>query len=174
MESRDVYTRDGKPTGRIADKHERRPGDYYLHTIIILKTADSPAPGTGEGRYVMQQRSLKARFYAGKWDVTGGGVQAGETPRAAAVREAQEELGLTVKAEELKLYHEYTVSWPDGTGLFISLFACRVEVPAGGIQFDPYEVNDVSVVPFRTFFEAVMDHNDEAFGEALKRIEREV
>ena len=175
MEYREVFRRDGTDTGRRVDKHAPRvPGEYYLHAIVILKTEDSPYAGTGTGLYVMQQRSLKARFYAGKWDVTGGGVQAGETPAQAASREAREELGLDVDPDRLRLFHTYRVDWDDGTGLFISVFACRVAVPEEGIRFDPAEVHDVRIVPFPAFRQAVMDHNDEAFGEALDRIEMEV
>ena len=46
---------------------------------------------TREGKYVVQQRSLRARYYAGKWDMTGGGVRSDETPKEAAVRELSEE-----------------------------------------------------------------------------------
>ena len=175
MEYHEVYLRDGTRTGQIKPKHAPRvPGDYFLHTIVILKAADSPPPGEGEGRYILQQRSLKARFYAGCWDVTGGGVRAGETPAQAAVRETREELGLTLQEQDLKLFHRFRVDWDDGTGLFISVFACRCDVPEGGFAFDPYEVNDVRVAPFREFYACVMDHNDDAFGEALRRVEREV
>ena len=89
MEYREVYTRGGEPTGEIVEKHApRRPGDYFRHVLLVMKTEDSPPPGQGEGQYIVQQRSLNARFYAGKWDVTGGGVQAGETPEDAVIREA--------------------------------------------------------------------------------------
>ena len=171
-EYREVYRRDGTPTGEIVEKHApKRPGDYFLHAIVILKTADSPAPGAGEGRYIMQQRSLKARFYAGKWDVTGGGVRAGETPRQAAAREAREELGLAVDPTALRECYRYYADWDDGSGLIITMFACRAPVPADGFAFDPYEVNDVTIAPFHEFRRHVLDHNDEAFGRALDRIE---
>ncbi|MBR2287337.1 MAG: NUDIX domain-containing protein [Clostridia bacterium] len=175
MERIDLFDREGHPLGRARDKHAPRvPGEYGLHAIIILKTEDSPLPGKGEGQYILQQRSLKARFYAGKWDVTGGGVHAGETPVQAAVREAAEELSLTLSPECLQPFHHYRVTWDDGSGLLITVFACRVHVPEAGIRFDPYEVNDVRIVPFHTFYEHVMDHNDEAFGDALRRIEQTV
>ncbi len=175
MEYRELYTRSGENTGRILEKHApRQAGQYFLHTIVILKTDTSPLPGQGEGLYVMQQRSLKARYYAGKWDVTGGSVKAGETPQSAAVREAQEELGLHIPQTSLKLFHTFRVDWEDGTGLFISVYACRVHVPESGIRFDPYEVHDVQIVPFHEFYTHVMDHNDEDFGIALRKIEAEI
>ena len=44
------------------------------------------------------QRSLKAKYYAGMWDATGGSVKAGESPEEAAVREVKEELASASKA----------------------------------------------------------------------------
>lgn len=175
MEFHEVYRRNGTATGVVVEKHApREKGQYFLHAIIILKTEDSPFPGTGEGQYIMQQRSLKAHFYAGKWDVTGGGVQAGETPVDAAVREAREELGVEVKRTDLKEYHRYYADWEDGSGLIITVYACRAQVPEGGFVISREEVNDVKIVPFHIFRMHVMDHNDEAFGKALDRIEEEL
>ena len=175
MEMHEVYHRNGTPTGRIVEKHApREAGQYFLHAILILKCADSPSPGAGEGLYIMQQRSLHARYYAGKWDVTGGGVQAGESVREAAVREAWEELGIRVTPEELREYHQYYADWDDGSGLIITVYACRVQIPDQGFSICKEEVNDVKIVPFHTFRLHVMDHNDEAFGRALDRIEAEL
>ena len=93
MEMREIFLRDGTPTGRVVPKHTPlTDGEYLLHAVVILVT--------DEGKYVMQQRSLKARWHAGRWDVTGGGVSAGETSAQAAVREAYEELGIAVKPED--------------------------------------------------------------------------
>ena len=159
-------------SGRLVEKHEpRHPGEYFRHVLIVMKTADSPVPGEGEGNYIVQQRSLKARFYPGKWDFTGGGVLAGETPADAAVREVKEELHLDIPADRLYLAHEEPVDWDDGSGLLVSIYACRAEVPAKGFEWNQREVNDVRVFPFHVFRGFIMDHNGESFGAALDRIE---
>jgi len=174
MEYREVYTRDELPTGRIVEKSEpTASGDYFLHALLVLKSDASPAPGTGEGLYILQQRSLDKKYFAGLWDVTGGGVRAGETPREGAVREVREELGLEIDPASLTEYDHYRVDWDDGTGLFISMFACRVPVP-DHFNFDPVEVNDVRVVPFSEYYEKVMTHNGDRFGQILKKIESEL
>ena len=172
MEYIDIFTRDGQFTGVTRPKHDpKKPGEYYRHVLIIMKTKDSPAPGEGEGQYIVQQRSLKAKYYAGKWDMTGGAVMAGESPEAAAIREVQEELGITIPADELRLGFEHLVEWDDGTGLLGSIFMCRVDVPEGGFTFNPREVNDVKVMPFHEFLYHVSDHNDEEFCNGLRKIE---
>ncbi|MBQ3795496.1 MAG: NUDIX domain-containing protein [Butyrivibrio sp.] len=175
MEYIDIFTRDGGYTGVTRPKHDpKKPGEYYRHVLIIMKTTDSPAPGEGEGQYIVQQRSLKAKYYAGKWDMTGGAVMAGETPEAAAIREVKEELDLTIPTEDLQLGFERVVDWDDGTGLLVSVFMCRVDIPKGGFKFDAREVNDVKVMPFHEFLYHVSDHNDEDFCNGLREIERKL
>ena len=172
MEYIEVFTREGKPTGKIKEKHDKKvSGEYYRHVLVIMKTSDSPSPGKGEGRYIVQQRSLRAKYYAGKWDMTGGGVRAGETPVQAAVRELKEELGISTKEDELIPAFDYIKDWDDGTGMLISVYMIRIAVPEEGFKFDPYEVNDVRIMPFSEFYGHVMDHNDEEMGNGLKKIE---
>lgn len=175
MEYIDIFTRDGQYTGVTRPKHDpKKRGEYYRHVLVIMKTTDSPAPGEGEGLYIVQQRSLKARFYPGMWDMTGGAVMAGELQEAAAIREVKEELDITILPEKLKLGFERIVDWDDGTGLLLSVFMCRVDVPENGFKFDPHEVNDVKVMPFREFLHHVSDHNDEDFCNGLKEIEKKL
>ena len=173
MEYIDIFNRDGKATGITRPKHDsKKPGDYYRHVLTIMKTKDSPPPGEGEGQYIVQQRSLKAKYYPGKWDMTGGGVMTGETPEQAACREVKEELGITINHENIKLGFEYIIDWDDGTGLLVSVFMCRVSMPDSGFKFDPYEVNDVKIMPFHEFLGHVSDHNKEELCNGLKEIER--
>ncbi len=172
-EYREIYHRDGTPTGVSVEKHAtRKPGDYFRHVVIVLKTSTSPLPGTGEGWYIVQQRSLMARYYAGKWDMTGGSVLFGETPEQAIVREVQEELHLHIPIQALTLAHQEIIDWDDGTGVLLYLYACRVNIPESGIIWDDYEVNDVQIMPFHQFREHIMDHNSEELGQALDRIEK--
>lgn len=65
MELRDVFTRDGIFTGKAIEKGTKiSAGEYLYHAHIITKNKD--------GRYLLQQRSMNACYFPGKWDVTGG------------------------------------------------------------------------------------------------------
>ena len=168
MEMRRVYTKDGIFTGRIEEKHApMQPGDYFSHAIIILKTND--------GRYIMQQRSLKARHCPGKWDVTGGGVSADETGAQAAAREAYEELGVKVDAGSLRHFLTEVLTWESGVnGIIVDTYAARADIPENGFRIAEREVNDVKVVDFAEFLENVMYNKTEVFREALIRIDSEI
>lgn len=164
MEYRDIYTKDDEFTGIVREKHATRvAGEYYRHAIVILRNR--------EGLYVLQQRSPKARYFAGKWDVTGGGVRHGETPEETAVREVKEELGLTIDINELVYLYKYRVEFEMKDGSIVYVFAASCDTSAG-CNYDPYEVNDVKIVPFEEYFEAVMFNKDERFAQALREYER--
>lgn len=165
MELRDIYTRDGKFTGIVREKHDPKvAGEYYLHAVVILRNL--------EGQYVLAQRHLKARYFPGKWDVTGGGVAHGETPMEAGVREVREELGLTIDPEYMKPIHQYLLEYENGDGAIVHVFGAVCDTSAG-YHFDPAEVNAVKAVPFIEFLETVMYNKDEAFAETLKRYDQE-
>lgn len=167
MEMRDIYRRDGTFTGMTMEKHVRlQKGQYVLHAIIIMKTV--------EGQYIMQQRSPKAKYSPGEWDVTGGGVTAGETTAQAAVREAYEELGVAVRPEKLVHMLREITEWGDDFGMICDTYAAEVNLPEGGFRLAEYEVNDVKCVGFEEFLNTVTYNKTEAFRDMLCRVEAEI
>ena len=54
-----------------------------------------------EGRRILLCRLAPPLFDRGKWTLPGGGIEFGEHPADAAVREAWEETGLDVRVEEI-------------------------------------------------------------------------
>lgn len=65
---------------------EKRATQHVLVTGLLRQ----------RGRALMVHRSPHRRWYPDSWDLPGGHVADGEVPRAALVRELQEELGITV------------------------------------------------------------------------------
>lgn len=62
-------------------------------------------------RVVLLQRSEKAKFAQGMWDLPVGKSEPGEPITETAVRELYEETGLTVKPEALKVAHIIHGAW---------------------------------------------------------------
>ncbi|MEU9034624.1 NUDIX domain-containing protein [Streptomyces sp. NPDC048352] len=62
-------------------------------------------------RVVLLQRSENAKFAQGMWDLPVGKSEPGEPITETAVRELNEETGLTVKPESLKVAHIIHGAW---------------------------------------------------------------
>jgi 8-oxo-dGTP diphosphatase len=83
-----------------------------------------------EGQFLVGQRPEGVPL-AGLWEFPGGKIEPGETPEAAAVRECQEETGLTV--EPLFRYPQHVQQY-DHDRLALHFIACR---PAAGLPAEP-------------------------------------
>lgn len=79
-------------------------GCGYVH-YLDPKVAVGTIIGDGNGRIVLVKRAIEPGF--GLWVFPGGYVDRGETPQAAAVREAREECGLDVRLDALINVYAY-------------------------------------------------------------------
>lgn len=161
MEYIDLYSRDGELLRcHVPKKTERTPEEYYRHVHVILFDE--------RGYCLMQQRSLQAKYLPGKWDVTGGGVQSGETTFEAALREAKEELGLELPAEKMQLAG-FRVDEAAGRGL-LDVYCVRFSFGEADCRIDPKEVEAVRFVPYDEFIETVCYNKDEVYRGILEDI----
>ena len=91
MEYWDIYDKDKKLTGRTMERNDwnMADGDYHLTVLGAVKRPD--------GRFLITQRKLNKQWAPGAWEVSGGGVSAGESSREAVFREVSEEVGLDLR-----------------------------------------------------------------------------
>jgi 8-oxo-dGTP diphosphatase len=66
-----------------------------------------------DGRILLCHRSPHRVWYPNVWDLPGGHVEQGESPRAAVVREVREELGVAIDCSRLPVSAQLRVSLPD-------------------------------------------------------------
>ena len=94
MEYWDIYDKDRNLTGRTMKRNDftMKDGDYHLTVLGVICRPD--------GKFLITQRSLDKHWAAGWWEVSGGGVMAGETSEQAVYREVLEETGLDVSHAE--------------------------------------------------------------------------
>ncbi|MBN9746236.1 NTP pyrophosphohydrolase [Amycolatopsis sp. A1MSW2902] len=87
----------------------------------VAVAAEQPRPDVvgavvlnAEGRAFVQLRSADRELYPNTWDVVGGKVENGETPREALAREVAEETGWRLRriVRDLGIFR-----WPDNDGV---------------------------------------------------------
>lgn len=126
--------------------------------VVLLEEGDGahvpgiaqPQGWSGAPALLLTRRSLSLRNHAGQWALPGGGIDAGETPEAAALRELQEEVGLRLAPEAvLGTLDDYATR----SGFVIT----PVVVWAGAVASlvpDPAEVASVHRIPVAEFMRA--------------------
>lgn len=141
----DVLSEAGTPTGVTKPKSAvHRDGDWHLAAHVWIVT-----PG---GRLLLQRRALAKESWPGMWDISvAGHVSAGERPVEAVLREAREELGLTLSADELTHLGRLRYQAVVNGGAYIEneyheVYLARREVDVAALTLDPAEVAEVRLV----------------------------
>jgi len=144
MELLDILDQHGKPTGEILPKREaHRYGHFHASTHVWLYTQS--------GAVVLQLRAADKPNFPNCWDVSvAGHISSGETALQTAVREAQEELGITIDAANLQQIGHFRIDYRHAEDYwdreFITIFAC--EIPANtNFTLQEEEVADVTLIP---------------------------
>ena len=99
MEFFDVVTEDGEPTGETVSRElAHRDGIPHRTTHVWVVRGD----GSGGHQILLQKRSRDKDSFPGLYDTSSAGhIPAGDEPAASALRELQEELGITATEDQL-------------------------------------------------------------------------
>ena len=129
---------------------------------IRVRSTDSAAAilFDADGRALILQRGPTAPWMPLAWNLPGGGIDAGETAAEAAVREAQEEAGLTPRAPRLLAELEYA------PGRLVAVFVGDSHSGALGVNWEScaHAWVGVAQLPGYAFVPAVEDALRRAFG----------
>lgn len=93
-EQLDLFDSYRRPVGVRITRGRSAPPDTYRLIVSVLTLRP-------DGRILLTRRAPQ-KSYAGRWEISGGCVQAGETIRQAAVRELWEETGILCRTEDLE------------------------------------------------------------------------
>ncbi len=140
----DVYDLERNRTGRLHRRGDPWPAGAYRLTVHICIFNSA-------GELLIQQRQPWKRGWSGMWDVSvGGSAQAGDASRAAAQREVQEELGLTLDLEGRR--PAFSVAFSQG---FEDFWIVRRDAALEELTLQPSEVQAVRWATRREVLEMV-------------------
>ncbi|WP_179346546.1 NUDIX hydrolase [Winogradskyella ursingii] len=146
----DIVDNKGNPTGRTALKSEAHKNGWYHNTIHLWLY-------TKKGEILLQQRSRKKAIFPLLWDVSvAGHIDAKETIEQAALREAEEEIGIKLKSDHLeKIGVELHKSEYNNGKIkdyeFHNVYISELKVALRDLIPQPEEVEDLKLVSFAEF-----------------------
>lgn len=117
MEYWDIYDKEKKLTGRTMERNDwhMQPGEYHLTVLGVVQHRD--------GRYLITKRVMSKSWAPGWWEVSGGGVKAGEDSKTAVLREVLEETGLDVSDWDGGYEFSYRRDNPEeGDNYFVDIY----------------------------------------------------
>ena len=139
----DIYDRDRNFTGLTVPREGARmaEGQYMLYVLAIIEDR--------QGRILITQRSMDKRWAAGWWEVTGGGVSAGETSEQAIVRELAEEVGLDVADYPLERIYAYeNVDLDSGDNYIVDIYRFQLDFTVEDVVLQASEAIDCKLATF--------------------------
>lgn len=134
----DVYDENRNLTGRYIERGRPRwqKGNYHLVVHVWKRNA--------KGEWLIDRRTpRKTDNMGGLWETTGGSAVAGDSSLDAALREAKEELGLTLLPESGHLFHTYINKGFNGYTGFIDVWVFDCDCSLEDIVLQESETCDV-------------------------------
>ena len=149
----DILDSVGNFTDKTAMKSEAHKHGWFHPTVHIwLYTSD--------GKVLVQQRGKNKDTHPLLWDVSvAGHIGAGEEIELSALRETEEEIGLTISKNELekigifKSVHTHRDDLIDCE--FIHSFLCELKTPFEHLQKQNSEVEALALIPLNQFAEEI-------------------
>ncbi|WP_299536327.1 NUDIX domain-containing protein [Ulvibacterium sp.] len=147
----DILDDMGNPTGKTAMKSVAHAKGWFHPTIHVwLYTKD--------GRILIQQRGKDKDTHPLLWDVSvAGHIGAGEVIEASAIREVEEEIGLSISERDLEKIGVFSSIHKHREDLidceFHHTFLCELKLPLENLKKQESEVERLDLIPLIQFSE---------------------
>ena len=136
MEFWDIYDENKQLTGRKMKRNDwcLKEGEYHLTVLGVIARPD--------GTFLITKRVMTKAWAPGWWEVSGGGVQAGESSEEAVRREVKEETGLDVRNAEGGYAFTYKRVNPDeGDNYFVDVYRFVMDIEEKDVSFQEAEID---------------------------------
>lgn len=150
----DVLDENGHKTGERKLRSEiHRDGDWHLAAHVWIVNS--------KGELLVQKRSVNKDSNPNMWDISSAcHVSSGEEAIQAAIRETQEELGISLTRDELKHIMSYKRLTSHDNGQFVNngffeIFIVLKNFDFKDISFQQEEISEVRYIPFQELEERI-------------------
>ena len=136
MEFWDIYDENKQLTGRKMKRNDwcLKEGEYHLTVLGVIARPD--------GTFLITKSVMTKAWAPGWWEVSGGGVQAGESSEEAVRREVKEETGLDVRNAEGGYAFTYKRVNPDeGDNYFVDVYRFVMDIDEKDVSFQEAEID---------------------------------
>ena len=136
MEFWDIYDENKQLTGRKMKRNDwcLKEGEYHLTVLGVIARPD--------GTFLITKRVMTKAWAPGWWEVSGGGVQAGESSEEAVRREVKEETGLDVRNAEGGYAFTYKRVNPDeGDNYFVDVYRFVMDISDEDLKLQTEETD---------------------------------
>ncbi len=135
MEYWDIYDKNKQKTGRTMERNSwtLKDDEYHLTVLGVIRHTD--------GRYLITKRVMTKSWAPGWWEVSGGGVMAGEESYEAVLREVKEETGLDVSNAEGGYVFSYHRENPgEGDNYFVDIYRFTLDFDESDLNLQEREI----------------------------------
>ena len=145
----------GNPTGNIVSREEaHKTGKWHRAVAMFLYNHKKDV--------LLQKRSMQKKNWAGRWDVTSGHVDAGESSLESAVREFEEELGIKLTPEEITFIGSSQTTDTEGdmdNRHFNEYFVTQKDIDLDSVTVQLGEVDAVEWIEFQKLKQLVINRD---------------
>ncbi len=136
----DIYDEKKQKTGRTMRRNDwnMKPGEFHLTVLGVVRRPD--------GRFLITKRAADKSWAPGHWEVSGGGVMAGEESYDAVCREVLEETGLDVRNAEGGYRFSYSrVNPEEKDNYFVDIYCFVLDFSESDIKLQERETDGFSL-----------------------------
>lgn len=168
----DIYDKNKNKTGRLAERdvYKFKEGEYHIVVVAVIINS--------KNEILITKRAATKKKEPLKWELTGGGVKAGETSLQGILRETREEIGMEFKAEEAIFLKE--IKKDEVPADFKDLWLLKKDAKIEDIKFADGEVIGAKWVTIEEFLQikeknemiSTIDFGREEYDLALSKISK--